>query len=150
MGIYLDRIKKPNDIKKIHKEHYNELAREIRNYLIETVSETGGHLASSLGAVELTMALHLCMDLPKDKIIWDVGHQAYVHKMLTGRKEQMKTLRKLGGISGFPSEEESACDAFNTGHATTSLAVAAGYALNPQLARLPRGVHRRHPFREGG
>ena len=128
MGIYLDRIKKPNDIKKIHKEHLYALAREIREYLVESVSETGGHLASSLGAVELTMALHLLMDLPKDKIIWDVGHQAYVHKILTGRKEQMKTLRKLGGLSGFPSEDESPCDAYSTGHATTSLAVAAGYA----------------------
>ncbi len=128
MGIYLDRIKKPNDIKKIHKEHFEELAEEIREYLVNTVSETGGHLASSLGAVELTMALHLCMDLPNDKIIWDVGHQAYVHKILTGRKDKMKSLRKLGGISGFPSEEESRCDAFSTGHATTSLAVAAGYA----------------------
>ena len=128
MGIYLDRIKKPNDIKKIHKEHFEELAREIREYLVETVSETGGHLASSLGTVELTMALHLCMELPQDKIIWDVGHQAYVHKILTGRKDRMKTLRRLGGLSGFPDEEESPCDAYNTGHATTSLAIAAGFA----------------------
>ncbi len=127
MGTYLDRIKGPNDVKKIPHVHYPELAKEIREFLIESVSKTGGHLASNLGAVELTIALHACLKLPKDKIIWDVGHQSYVHKILTGRKDEMLTLRQSGGISGFPKEEESACDSFDTGHATTSIAVAAGY-----------------------
>ena len=127
MGSYLDRIKEANDIKKIPQAHFPELAEEIREFLIKNVAATGGHLASNLGAVELTLALHACLKLPQDKIIWDVGHQSYVHKILTGRKEEMKTLRQLGGISGFPKEEESACDAFDTGHATTSIAAAAGY-----------------------
>ena len=128
MGIYLDKIKEPNDIKKIPKENYPELCSEIRQFLIKNVSETGGHLASNLGAVELTVALHACLNFPEDKLIWDVGHQSYVHKILTGRKEQMGTLRTHGGLSGFPKEEESDCDAFNTGHSTTSISVAAGYA----------------------
>lgn len=128
MGIYLDKIKAPNDIKNIPAENYSELAKEIRQFLVKTVSHTGGHLASNLGAVELTIALHSCLNLPEDKIIWDVGHQSYVHKILSGRKEQMRTIRQLGGISGFPKEEESDCDAFDTGHSTTSISVAAGYA----------------------
>ncbi|MGN0165584.1 MAG: 1-deoxy-D-xylulose-5-phosphate synthase [Lachnospiraceae bacterium] len=128
MGIYLDQIKAPNDIKKIPVENYPELAKEIRQFLVKTVSNTGGHLASNLGAVELTMALHACLNLPDDKIIWDVGHQSYVHKILTGRKESMYTLRQYKGLSGFPKEDESDCDAFDTGHSTTSISVAAGYA----------------------
>ncbi|MBQ8280943.1 MAG: 1-deoxy-D-xylulose-5-phosphate synthase [Lachnospiraceae bacterium] len=128
MGIYLDKIKAPNDIKSIPVEKYPELAKEIRQFLVKTVSNTGGHLASNLGAVELTMALHTCLNLPEDKIIWDVGHQSYVHKILSGRKEQLNTIRQYKGLSGFPKEEESPCDAFDTGHSTTSISVAAGYA----------------------
>ena len=124
----LDEIKKANDIKNIDPKDYEELAREIRRFLVEKVSRTGGHLASNLGAVELTMALHLCLDLPKDKIIWDVGHQSYVHKMLTGRKEQFDSLRQYAGLSGFPKRRESEYDAFNTGHSSTSIAAALGIA----------------------
>ncbi len=122
----LDKIQKENDIKKIDPRDHIELAREIRRFLVEKVSRTGGHLASNLGAVELTMALHLCLDLPKDKIVWDVGHQAYVHKILTGRKDRFDTLRQYGGLSGFPKRRESICDAFNTGHSSTSIAAAIG------------------------
>lgn len=124
----LDQIKDANDIKKIDPKDYEELAREIRRFLVQKVSRTGGHLASNLGAVELTMALHLCLDLPKDKIVWDVGHQSYVHKILTGRKEQFDTLRQYGGLSGFPKRRESVYDAFNTGHSSTSVAAALGLA----------------------
>lgn len=124
----LDNIKNANDIKKIDPKDYEELAREIRRFLVEKVSHTGGHLASNLGAVELTMALHLCLDLPKDKIVWDVGHQSYVHKMLTGRKDQFDSLRQYGGLSGFPKRRESEYDAFNTGHSSTSIAAALGLA----------------------
>ena len=122
----LDQINKPNDIKKIRREDYAALAEEIRRFLVENVAETGGHLASNLGAVELTMALHLVLDLPKDKIIWDVGHQSYTHKILTGRKEAFHTLRQYGGICGFPRREESDCDAFDTGHSSTSLSAGCG------------------------
>ena len=102
MSGYLDRINEANDIKKIEPEAYDALASEIRSFIIESVSEHGGHLASNLGVVELTMALHLCMDFPNDKLIWDVGHQAYTHKLLTGRKEDFSGLRTFGGMSGFP------------------------------------------------
>ena len=122
----LDRINKANDVKLIDKEEYDELAREIRDFLIEHVSETGGHLASNLGVVELTMALHLALDLPKDKIVWDVGHQAYTHKILTGRKEGFNSLRTYGGMSGFPKRRENPCDAFDTGHSSTSISAALG------------------------
>ena len=125
MGV-LERINKPNDIKEVHPSQYNRLAKEIRHFLIHRVSEKGGHLASNLGAVELTMALHLFLDFPKDKLIWDVGHQAYVHKLLTGRREEFFTLREHQGMSGFPKRKESACDAFDTGHSSTSLSVASG------------------------
>ena len=124
----LDKLKNANDIKKVDPKDYEELAREIRRFLVEKVSHTGGHLASNLGAVELTMALHLCLDLPKDKIVWDVGHQSYVHKMLTGRKDQFDSLRQYGGLSGFPKRRESEYDAFNTGHSSTSIAAALGLA----------------------
>lgn len=110
----LERIQKANDIKKLAPEELPELAQEIRQFLIEKISRTGGHLASNLGVVELTMAIHLVFDLPKDKIIWDVGHQSYTHKILTGRKDGFDDLRKYGGMSGFPKRKESACDAFDT------------------------------------
>lgn len=114
MTTVLDQIKEANDIKKITPDQYETLAEELRAFIIESVSETGGHLASNLGVVELTMALHLCLDLPKDKIIWDVGHQSYTHKILTGRKDEFAGLRTYGGMSGFPKQRESQCDAFDT------------------------------------
>ena len=128
MSGYLDRINEANDIKKIEPEAYDALASEIRSFIIESVSEHGGHLASNLGVVELTMALHLCLDFPNDKLIWDVGHQAYTHKLLTGRKEDFSSLRTFGGMSGFPKHKESPCDAFDTGHSSTSISAALGYA----------------------
>ena len=123
----LEKIKKPNDIKKVNPADYDLLADEIRMKLIETVSKNGGHLASNLGAVELTMALHLTMNLPQDKLIWDVGHQSYTHKLLTGRQAQFDTLRKYEGMSGFPKRNESPCDAFDTGHSSTSISAGLGY-----------------------
>jgi len=122
----LDQINQPNDIKKIPDEDLRELAKEIRLFLMKNVSKTGGHLASNLGTVELTLALHKFMDFPKDKLIFDVGHQSYTHKILTGRKDMFTTLRQFGGISGFPRPSESDCDAFNAGHASTSISVADG------------------------
>ena len=123
----LEKINKPNDIKQLSPIEYNQLADEIRRFLIEKISKTGGHLASNLGVVELTMALHLICDLPKDKIIWDVGHQSYTHKLLTGRKEGFEDLRSYGGMSGFPKRKESQCDAFDTGHSSTSISAGLGY-----------------------
>lgn len=131
--ILLENIREANDIKKIDKEKLPELAQEIRDFLIEKISMTGGHLASNLGVVELTMALHLCFDLPKDKIIWDVGHQSYTHKILTGRKDGFDQLRKYGGMSGFPKRKESDCDAFDTGHSSTSISAGIGYACARDL-----------------
>ena len=128
MAGLLDRIQKANDIKKIAPEDYDKLAEEIRSFIISSVSQTGGHLASSLGSVELTMALHLSMELPRDKIVWDVGHQSYTHKILTGRKKDFDTLRMMGGISGFPRRSESPSDAFGTGHSSTSISAALGLA----------------------
>ena len=124
----LDRIVKENDIKDISPEDYRELAKEIRRKLVRTISRTGGHLASNLGAVELTMALHILLDFPEDKLVWDVGHQSYVHKILTGRGDDFRTLRCLDGISGFPKVEENPCDTFDTGHSSTSISVALGLA----------------------
>ena len=128
VGTLLKTIEKENDIKKIAPEDYRRLAKEIRVRLVKSISRTGGHLASNLGAVELTMALHLFLDFPKDKLIWDVGHQAYVHKLLTGRNKMFGTLRKLDGISGFPKVSENPSDTFNTGHSSTSLSLALGMA----------------------
>ena len=122
----LDRIKKPNDVKSLTLPECDELADEIRQFLIRSLSETGGHLASNLGVVELTIALHRVLKFPEDKLIWDVGHQAYTHKILTGRKEQFATLRKTGGLSGFPKRKESPCDAFDTGHSSTSISAGLG------------------------
>ncbi|MDY3250190.1 MAG: 1-deoxy-D-xylulose-5-phosphate synthase N-terminal domain-containing protein, partial [Candidatus Choladocola sp.] len=123
----LEKINAVNDIKNIDKEDLPLLAREIREFLIEKISRTGGHLASNLGVVELTMALHLSFQLPEDKIIWDVGHQSYTHKILTGRKDGFDQLRKFGGMSGFPKRAESDCDAFDTGHSSTSISAGLGY-----------------------
>ncbi len=122
----LDKINKANDIKNIKPEEYPALADEIRQFLIEKISRTGGHLGSNLGAVELTMALHLAFNLPEDKIIWDVGHQSYTHKLLTGRRDGFDNLRKYGGMSGFPKRKESDCDSFDTGHSSTSISAGLG------------------------
>ena len=122
----LDNINKVNDSKKITPEDYPALAEEIRQFLIEKISKTGGHLGSNLGAVELTMALHIAFNLPDDKIIWDVGHQSYTHKLLTGRREGFENLRKYGGMSGFPKRKESDCDCFDTGHSSTSISAGLG------------------------
>ncbi len=124
----IENINSPEDIKKLNTKEKKELAKEIRKYILEIVSENGGHLASNLGVVELTIALHSIFNLPKDKIVWDVGHQTYVHKIITGRREQLKTLRKLKGIAGFPKSKESDTDSFNTGHSSTSISVALGMA----------------------
>ena len=129
----LNEVKGPNDIKNIDLNEQDELAQDIRNRIIETVSQTGGHLASNLGVVELTIALHRVFNLPEDKIVWDVGHQTYVHKMLTGRADKFDTLRKMNGLAGFPKTEESQYDHFNTGHSSTSISVALGMARSRDL-----------------
>ncbi|MDD2496397.1 MAG: 1-deoxy-D-xylulose-5-phosphate synthase N-terminal domain-containing protein, partial [Tissierellia bacterium] len=124
----LDTINLPHNLKKLSVDELNILCGEIREFLLETVSKTGGHIASNLGVVELTVALHFCLNCPKDKLIWDVGHQTYVHKILTGRKDKMNTLRQFNGISGFPKREESEYDVFDTGHSSTSISAAIGMA----------------------
>ena len=124
----LDRINSPKDLRRLNRHQLMRLARELRVFLVKSVAETGGHLASNLGVVELTIALHYCFNTPKDKIVWDVGHQSYVHKILTGRKNEFKTLRKLDGLSGFPKPEESPYDSFATGHSSTSISAALGMA----------------------
>ena len=129
----LDIIQNANDIKKLDEEQLRELSDEIRRFLIGKISRTGGHLASNLGVVELTMALHLTMDFPEDKLIWDVGHQSYTHKLLTGRRDGFDGLRKYGGMSGFPKRKESACDAFDTGHSSTSISAGLGYVAAREL-----------------
>ena len=129
----LDKIQKPNDIKKLTELELDELGDEIREFLVNNISKTGGHLASNLGVIELTMALHLAFDLPKDKIIWDVGHQSYTHKILTGRKDGFEMLRQYGGMSGFPKTQESDCDPFNTGHSSTSLSAGLGLAMAREI-----------------
>lgn len=129
----MDKIQKENDIKQLTADELQTLSGEIRDFLIEKISKTGGHLASNLGTVELTMALHLICDLPKDKIIWDVGHQSYTHKILTGRKDRFDDLRKLGGMSGFPKRQESPCDVFDTGHSSTSISAGLGYVWAREL-----------------
>ena len=129
----LERIQKENDIKTLTPKELDILRDEIREFLVESIAKTGGHLASNLGVVELTMALHLAFDLPKDKIIWDVGHQSYTHKLLTGRKDGFATLRQLGGMSGFPKTIESESDCFNTGHSSTSISAGLGMAHAREL-----------------
>ena len=124
----LEKINAPEDVKNLNLQEKKQLAEEIRKYILEIVSKNGGHLASNLGVVELTIALHSVFNEPKDKIVWDVGHQTYVHKILTGRREQLKNIRKLGGIAGFPKTKESAYDCFTTGHSSTSISAALGMA----------------------
>lgn len=132
--MYLEQIRQPGDIKKLPEEAYPVLAQEIRSFIIDKVSEHGGHLGSNLGAVELTMALHLCLNLPEDKIIWDVGHQCYTHKILTGRQSGFDNLRGLGGMSGFPRRSESECDVYDTGHSSTSISAGVGMVKARELA----------------
>lgn len=138
--MYLEQIRQANDIKKIDKENLDELAEEIRDFLIKKISVTGGHLGSNLGVVELTMALHLSLNLPDDKIIWDVGHQSYTHKLLTGRREGFETLRKYGGMSGFPKRKESECDCFDTGHSSTSISAGLGLVKARDLKNEKRTI----------
>lgn len=128
MSDILDKIQENGDIKKLSVEELKGLCKELRRFLLRSVSKTGGHLASNLGVIELTVALEYCFDLPEDKIVWDVGHQAYIHKILTGRKERFPTLRQLDGLSGFPKPRESECDAFAAGHSSTSISAALGMA----------------------
>ncbi|MGN0314814.1 MAG: 1-deoxy-D-xylulose-5-phosphate synthase [Fusicatenibacter sp.] len=131
----LEKIQKPNDVKKIPAEDLPALAEEIRSFIIESLGKTGGHLASNLGVVELTIALHRVFHLPEDKLIWDVGHQSYTHKILTGRREGFDTLRKEGGLSGFPKRSESDCDVFDTGHSSTSISAGVGYVKARDLKK---------------
>lgn len=135
MDKILEKINEPKDLKQLNIEEEKELAEEIRKELLNIVSKNGGHLASNLGVVELTIAIHTIFNTPMDKIVWDVGHQSYVHKMLTGRKNQMNTLRKLNGLAGFPKTCESEYDAFNTGHSSTSISVATGMARARDLLK---------------
>ena len=135
MDKILEKINEPKDLKQLNIEEQKELAEEIRKELLNIVSKNGGHLASNLGVVELTIAIHTIFNTPMDKIVWDVGHQSYVHKMLTGRKNQMNTLRKLNGLAGFPKTCESEYDAFNTGHSSTSISVATGMARARDLLK---------------
>ena len=136
----LEKSQKANDVKTLKPEELPVLAEEIRKFLIEKISVTGGHLASNLGVVELTIALHLCFHLPEDKLIWDVGHQSYTHKMLTGRKAGFDDLRKYGGMSGFPKRKESDCDAFDTGHSSTSISAGLGYVAARELLKQDHSV----------
>ncbi|MBQ2669425.1 MAG: 1-deoxy-D-xylulose-5-phosphate synthase, partial [Clostridia bacterium] len=128
MDKLLDKINSPDNLKQLTISELNTLSAEIRELLIDSVSKTGGHIASNLGVVELTVALDTVFDVPKDKIVFDVGHQSYVHKILTGRRDKMATLRQFGGISGFPKRSESKYDIFNTGHSSTSISAALGIA----------------------
>lgn len=127
--MYLERINAPGDIRQFDEDELMPLAAEIREFLIDHISKSGGHLASNLGVVELTIALHRVLELPEDKLIWDVGHQCYTHKILTGRREAFDTLRSYGGLSGFPKRAESECDAFDTGHSSTSVSAGLGFAM---------------------
>lgn len=128
MNKYLEKINTPEDIKKMDEKALAELAAELRTYVLEVVSQNGGHLASNLGVVELTLALHKVFDTAKDRVVWDVGHQTYIHKILTGRRDAFKTLRQSQGLSGFPKREESIHDAYDTGHSSTSISAALGFA----------------------
>src|SRR5512137_2425425 len=133
----LDKINSPKDIKKLSIPELDVLAQEMRDVIIHTVAKNGGHLAPNLGVVELTLALHYVFDAPHDKMIWDVGHQAYTHKILTGRRAQFHTLRQFDGISGFPKRAESKYDAFGTGHSATSISAALGIAVASSLKSSP-------------
>ncbi len=130
---HLDRIGAPEDLKKLSLDELGALSEELRQYIIEIISLRGGHLASSLGAVEIALALHYVFDSPRDKILWDVGHQSYAHKIITGRREAFRNIRTRGGPSGFPNPVESEHDAFGVGHASTSISAALGFAVSRDL-----------------
>ena len=129
----LQRINTPADLRRLSRAALDVLARELREFVLQTVSQTGGHLGSNLGTVELTVALHYVFNTPQDKLVWDVGHQTYPHKVLTGRRDRMHTLRQWGGISGFPRRDESEYDTFGTGHSSTSISAALGMALAAKI-----------------
>lgn len=129
----LNTINSPADLKRLQASQLPLLADELRDYIIQSVSRTGGHLSSNLGTVELAIALHYIFDTPDDRLIWDVGHQSYAHKILTGRKDRMNTLRQLNGLSGFPKRDESEFDSFGTAHSSTSISAALGMALAAKL-----------------
>ena len=129
----LQTINDPADLRELPREHLGVLADELRAFVIDSVSKTGGHLSSNLGTVELTVALHYVFNTPHDRVVWDVGHQTYPHKILTGRRERMASLRQLGGLSGFPQRGESEFDAFGTAHSSTSISAALGMALAAKL-----------------
>ncbi|OYV38121.1 MAG: 1-deoxy-D-xylulose-5-phosphate synthase, partial [Thiomonas sp. 20-64-5] len=128
----LSRMASPADLRALDRAHLRQLAVELREFILQSVSRTGGHLSSNLGTVELTIALHAVFDTPEDRLVWDVGHQTYAHKILTGRREGMRGLRQKGGISGFPRREESVYDTFGTAHSSTSISAALGMALAAQ------------------
>ena len=130
----LNTINSPQDLRQVERKLLPQLADELRQFLLTSVSQTGGHLSSNLGTVELTIALHYVFNTPLDKLVWDVGHQTYSHKILTGRREAMKTLRMAGGISGFPRRDESRYDAFGTAHSSTSISAALGMAVAAQIS----------------
>jgi 1-deoxy-D-xylulose-5-phosphate synthase len=129
----LHQIDSPADLRRLPRTDLPALAKELREFVLQTVSQTGGHLGSNLGTVELTIALHYVFDTPHDRIVWDVGHQTYPHKVLTGRRDRMHTLRQLGGIGGFPRRDESEYDTFGTAHSSTSISAALGMAMAAQL-----------------
>src|ERR671914_2261876 len=126
---FLEAINAPADLRRLRPEDLQEVAAEIRHYILETMSRVGGHTGASLGAVELAVALHYAFDTPRDRLVWDVGHQAYAHKILTGRRDQLPTIKQYGGLSGFLKREESEYDTFGAGHASTSLSAAMGMAI---------------------
>ena len=125
----LQTIGSPDDLRRLNRSQLEPLAHELRAFLLDSVAKTGGHLSSNLGTVELTVALHYVLNTPYDRIVWDVGHQTYPHKILTGRRERMSSLRQLGGLSGFPRRDESEFDTFGTGHSSTSISAALGMAM---------------------
>ena len=133
MSELLRKIDSPADLRRLPRSDLDALARELRQFVLDTVSQTGGHLGSNLGTCELTVALHYVFDTPHDRIVWDVGHQTYPHKILTGRRDRMHTLRQLGGVAGFPKRDESEYDSFGTAHSSTSISAALGMALAAQL-----------------
>lgn len=132
-GVILENINTPDDLRRLPVSDLSELARELRKYIVDTLATHPGHLASSLGTVELAIALHYVFNTPDDKVVWDVGHQAYAHKILTGRRDLFPTIRTYGGISGFPRMDESPYDAFGTGHSSTSISAALGMAMASKL-----------------
>ena len=133
MGKLLDSIDTPADVRRLSRPELKQLAAELREFVVQSVSQTGGHLSSNLGTIELTIALHHVFDTPYDRIVWDVGHQTYPHKVLTGRRDRMSTLRQLGGISGFPRRDESEYDTFGTAHSSTSISAALGMAVAARM-----------------